>query len=80
MFRIDYEYLDFSGLVTVSITYKGAVIKPAQLHAEYKIWITDNHEQFDKGAAIDESSAVIVSQPQNKEELNITDDGEKPRT
>lgn len=42
------------------------------------MWITRNHESYDVGALIDEFSAVIVSKPHHKEELNIKEVGEKP--
>jgi len=73
-----HEYLEFSGVVAVTVTRNGAVIKPEHLHTDYKMWITRNHEKFDVGAIIDEFSAVIVSKPHHKEEMNIKDVGEKP--
>lgn len=51
-------------------------IKPEHLHAEYTMWIKKQHESFDVGAIFNEGSLVIVTQPLNKKELNITKEGE----
>lgn len=54
-----------------------APIKPEHLHADYTTWIKKQHDSFDVGAIFDENGVVIVTQPRNKKELNITKDGER---
>jgi len=48
----DYAYLEYSGIVTVTINRNGAVIKPEQLHADYRKWFTKSHILLDVNAMI----------------------------
>ena len=74
---------DISGPVTVLITRlskdKGGVILNKDLHADYTTWITQQHNSFDIEAVFN-GGVIIPTQEQHKQDLNITNDGEKLST